>query len=245
MRLGLDGEMSAMHSLSEHPQIGGNLAKESFPVATVTLAEILSRHNVPDDFGILMVDTEGFDLIILEQLEHLKGRPRIIVTEDFEPTDATKYALLERLGYRFVGIWGADSFWLSPSQQVDISSLRLPIFRLPPDWEPRGTRVEGVVSCDRFLRPTILGWAFLSADQPPPVWAAIELKRPNSAGRYLFRGLRFPRPDVVNHFHSPCLEMSGLRIPIDVFPGDYQVLIIQQTPDTYGENEAGSLCIPY
>ncbi len=246
LTLGKGGPLSSMGSLSSDPQITQNLVSESIRVPTVSLRTVLEGQGVPDDFGILMVDAEGLDFTILDQLRELPHRPRIIVTEEFFPTDFQKYELLRKLGYNFLGIFGPDSFWMRRSLNVDTSSLRLPIHRLPDNWQPTGNRVEGFAHCDRFLTPMILGWAFQTVDQPPPLWVAVELKRVRFPARYFFRAHRYLRDDLDRHFGSSVLGYAGLRCFIDVLPSDYEIRIFQQNVNhsTYSVNDAGVLTIP-
>ena len=88
------------------------------------MAEVFRSGDVPTDFGVLLVDTEGLDFRVLQCLKHTTQRPRIIVTEDFAETDALKYALLSDVGYRFVAAWGSDSIWVSRSHAAVPPGLR-------------------------------------------------------------------------------------------------------------------------
>ncbi len=243
LRLGVGGPQTALSSLSTHPQIASTLTGDAVQVNTTTLADLFAQFKVPDDFGILMIDTEGLDFTVLQQLETIRARPRLIVTEEFAPTDGAKHSLLKGLGYQFLGVWGADSFWAHPRQKLDITSLRIPIFRLPSDWQPSGKQVSGKAHIDHFQRPAVLGWAFLSSDKQPG-WAALELQRVDLPPRYVFRALRFPREDVANIFGSAQLLLSGLRVPVDVPGGKYAVRVYQQGDGCYSVNDAGLLDIP-
>jgi len=138
IRLGRDGALGQMSSLSMDPAIASNLADECAEVRTVTLEHLLWNYDIPEDFGVLLIDTEGWDLTVLRGLEQARSRPRIIVTEDFAGTNEEKYAFLTQQKYRYVRSWGSDSFWISESHPADTKSLRLPIFRLPQVWEPTG-----------------------------------------------------------------------------------------------------------
>jgi hypothetical protein len=57
--LGKDGVMPQMSSLSRHPEILHNVTDAPIEVRTTTLADLVSGHAMPDDFGVLLVDTEG------------------------------------------------------------------------------------------------------------------------------------------------------------------------------------------
>ena len=84
---------------------------EFVEVPGLPLTELLAQHRIPRRFGLLMVDTEGMDLEILRTLDFSEFRPRLIVTEDYEPKDEQKYALLESAGYAFRQRIGCNSFW--------------------------------------------------------------------------------------------------------------------------------------
>src|SRR5579884_352293 len=138
LRIGKDGELGQMSSLSNDPVIAENLAETITQVQTVTLGDLLAAHQIPEDFGVLLVDTEGWDLEVLKGLEHTKHRPRIILTEDFGPTNDTKYVLLRQHGYRYVGSCASDSFWVSERQHDSLPPLHFPVAQLTADWQAEG-----------------------------------------------------------------------------------------------------------
>lgn len=76
------------------------------------LSDILTENDVPAEFALLLVDTEGMDLEVLRTLDFQNYRPQLIVTEDYTPKNDTKFALLESLQYRLLRRVGCNTFWL-------------------------------------------------------------------------------------------------------------------------------------
>jgi FkbM family methyltransferase len=82
MRVGIDGEAGQLSSISESSAIASNLTSTSLRVSPVTLGDVFEKGRVASDFGVLLVDAEGFELRILQGLGGVAQRPRVIVTED-------------------------------------------------------------------------------------------------------------------------------------------------------------------
>jgi FkbM family methyltransferase len=76
------------------------------------LATLLENEGVAGRFGLLMVDAEGMDLEVLQSADFSRARPRLIVTEEYEPKAAAKHELLRSLGYELRERIGANTFWL-------------------------------------------------------------------------------------------------------------------------------------
>jgi FkbM family methyltransferase len=244
--LGKDGAASQMSSLSRHPEILHNVTNTSIEVRTTTLADLVSDHAIPADFGVLLVDTEGWDLAVLRGLDRMRARPRIIVTEEFGATNEEKYAFLAERNYQFVGAWGYDSFWVSGSHPADTTSLQFPIRRLPASWlpqQPPGS--SGRVMLDDYSMPgvCVIGWAWTQIDKQPEPNVALTLSSVDSPQRYLFQAWRIPRPNVAAAFGSEELLMSGYRAHVDVPSGVYDVRVIQLGDRTYTNDFAGRLRI--
>ena len=242
MGLGKDGGSTQMSSLSSHPLIRDHLSENEIAVVSLSLPDLFSSQRVPDDFGVLLVDTEGWDYNVLRGLSATAARPRVIVTEDFTGTDEEKYAFLRRQQYRFVGRWGCDSFWVAKWHTSDTAQVRLPIRRVEEDWETTGRRVEARVNFDGFEYGCLFGWAWINQGDTPEV--ILSLSSVDSPQRYLFRAFRAGRPDVAEYFRSASLLTSGFRCPIDVPGGRYEVRIVQQGNDQYSEDFAGSVSLP-
>lgn len=243
IRLGTDGPKPQMSSLSQDDRILNNLTTESIEVTTTTLADLLSAHEIPADFGVLLIDTEGLDLTVLRGLDHTQSRPRIIVTEDFVGTNPEKYAFLNDRNYRRAGFWGADSFWISAAHDASLTTLQLPVRRLPDDWTPPGILGDaGRALIDATRLPNcIVGWAWTQLDQEPSRDVTLALYGGDPAHCYFFEARRTPRSDVATFFHSDALLMSGFRAPVDVAPGVYDVTIMQHGSDTYANTPLGRI----
>ncbi len=84
---------------------------EAVEVEVVRLDRLLRSAGIPERFGILSIDTEGWDLEVLRGLDLAVWRPRLIITEDMEPGLAEKCALLSAHGYERRLRIDANSLW--------------------------------------------------------------------------------------------------------------------------------------
>ncbi len=82
-------------------------------VTAIPLTELLEEQEVPLCPDLLVIDTEGMDYEILLTLNFQKYRPKLIVTEDYQPKNAMKFRMLEQAGYTFTRQVGCNTFWLS------------------------------------------------------------------------------------------------------------------------------------
>jgi FkbM family methyltransferase len=244
IQIGRDGAQGQMSSLSKDPMIAGNLSTQAVEVQTTTLPDLIAENQISEDFGILLVDTEGWDFAVLKTLERTTARPRIIVTEEFAPTNCDKYHFLTRLNYRFVGVWGSDSFWVSAGHPAQVTSVQLPIVRLPDNWIPPGRPIsKGRTNIDfnPFSPNCLTGWICNPEAQTVEPNVAVILERVASPQRYRFLAWRTPRPDVAEVFKSDDLLMAGYRAAIDVPSGVYDVRVVQFGNGVYDELNAGKL----
>ena len=95
---------------------------ESVKVPVAPLTAILEKQGCPPRFSVLSVDTEGYDLRVLESLDFSRFRPEVVITED-DPillppppelaTDARKFELLRERGYDLVRRYSRNSIWKS------------------------------------------------------------------------------------------------------------------------------------
>lgn len=97
-------ELSSIGSFS---QSDGHARKrnegQTYTVQTISLNELLTKHQAPADFDYLSMDTEGSELQILESLDFARFRPRVITVEhNFTPSRSRIHALLEAQHYRRV-----------------------------------------------------------------------------------------------------------------------------------------------
>lgn len=122
--LGKDHEAGLYATLSQDDNewFRQNRTAEKITVEIRSLTRVLDECRVPAAFGLLSVDTEGFDLTVLKSLDFNRYRPSTILTEDDpillppppeQQTDAAKYAFLESVGYRKVRSFGRNSIWFS------------------------------------------------------------------------------------------------------------------------------------
>ena len=247
LRIGKDGELGQMSSFSNDPVIGENLAERTTEVRTVTLGNLLAANGIPEDFGVLLIDTEGWDLEVLKGLEHTRHRPRVIVTEDFGPTNEAKYSLLQRHGYRYVGGYASDSFWVSEREQNVRATLEFPVSPLPADWKGSGKYMgPGRMTLDlsASFQNTVVGWAFWKDSEAPPEEVAVVFRGAGSQTCRSFGAWRTPRKDVASVFQSDTLLMSGFRAHVDLPAGDYHVSVVQQMPDGFTEAIAPDVRLP-
>jgi FkbM family methyltransferase len=86
-------------------------AAESVEVPVVRLDQLLREAGFPEQFGILSIDTEGWEVEVLRGMDLTVWRPRLIVTEDTERGLEEKRGLLSQHGYRQRLQIGVNSFW--------------------------------------------------------------------------------------------------------------------------------------
>jgi FkbM family methyltransferase len=82
-------------------------------VAVVTLETVLEQHGVPENFGLLSIDTEGYDLRVIQGLNLVRFRPRVIITEKGADEEA-KAGYLKEHGYRLHRSLDYDTIWTTP-----------------------------------------------------------------------------------------------------------------------------------
>ena len=187
------------------------------PVVIATLTAILSQVEMPRVFGVLMIDTEGGDLEVLQGLDFTRYQPAVILTEDYGPKHAEKLRLLADAGYDFRERAGADSIWTS--RQVvggQIWPAQSPALVHPADIDTflSGQQAgSGHVWLEEIAADFTLmrGWAHLGPDRPVPAQIGVVLTLTDGSRR-CFLGFRCPRSDVASHFGCPGLLMSGFRI---------------------------------
>ena len=81
----------------------------------IPLPDFLKDQDVPKRFGILLIDTEGMDLEVLQSMDFATYRPRLIVTEEYKPKTRQKHDLLSDAGYQLVTTVGANTIWRDES----------------------------------------------------------------------------------------------------------------------------------
>ena len=120
--LGKDGEDAGYATLctDDSEWFRATRTEVAVRVPVSPLTDILEQYSCPTSFALLSVDTEGFDLQILESLDFYRFRPWVIITED-DPillppppelrSDERKYALLKANGYDLVRRYSRNSIW--------------------------------------------------------------------------------------------------------------------------------------
>jgi FkbM family methyltransferase len=237
LRIGTDGPLGQMSSLSPDPEIAPNLSPDTVEVDALTLPELLAQHAIPDLFGILLVDTEGWDLTVLRSLAACHSRPEIIVTEDYQGTNLEKNRFLTELGYTNAGNWGSDSIWVAARLAGRIAELHYPVHpvaALPLEQASQSGRayydanVSGPSGRGCW---TLAGWAWTRIDVPPPSEIILTLESRQQTRH--FQAWRTPRPDVARAFDAPSLFFSGFRSYVAVPPGCYAVCVTQVDSETH------------
>lgn len=109
LHLGRDGDFGEFATLL--PSASGAPGRLTFEVQVRTLTDVLAEVQCPSKFGILSVDTEGFDYQVLLGLDFQIFSPQFIITEDQSTDDAEKHSLLRRHGYARVRRRGCNSIW--------------------------------------------------------------------------------------------------------------------------------------
>jgi FkbM family methyltransferase len=82
----------------------------SFHVKVHRLEKLLDEFNIPRDFGLLTIDTEGHDFSVLRGANLTRYRPRVIITEK-NPDDEDKSTYLCANGYRLHADLQYDTVW--------------------------------------------------------------------------------------------------------------------------------------
>jgi FkbM family methyltransferase len=83
---------------------------EAFPVKVRRLETLLDEFNIPRDFGLLTIDTEGHDFQVLRGANLTRYRPRVIITEK-NPDDEAKFDYLRAKGYQSHADLAYDTVW--------------------------------------------------------------------------------------------------------------------------------------
>jgi FkbM family methyltransferase len=85
------------------------LDKKSKKISLVRLPDILASKNIPHDFDMLSIDTEGMDyLIVADMLNKSLYRPKLIITECTSYHSAE--IMFKRKGYSLVAFTGPENF---------------------------------------------------------------------------------------------------------------------------------------
>lgn len=113
LHVGSDGEAPSNSTLSDAADLLQVRAEETILVKVETLSDVLAGLKIPADIGVLSVDVEGMDYEVLLGLDFSRWRPRLIITEDYEPKEAKKSEWLTSQGYRLVMSIAGNTLWQS------------------------------------------------------------------------------------------------------------------------------------
>jgi FkbM family methyltransferase len=105
------GSLSTLDARSARGR-GHRKFSKTVAVKVETLTHLLREHEVPRNFGLLSIDTEGHDLQVLEGLDLEQFKPTVIITEN-GPDEERKSDLLQISGYRRIPGLDHDSVWFS------------------------------------------------------------------------------------------------------------------------------------
>lgn len=117
MYVGADGEAPSLSTLctDSDPAFRKGRLEQTIPVKVDTLSHVLHSLQIPADIGLLTVDAEGMDYEVLRGLDFSRWRPRIIITEDYDPKTAAKAGHLAANGYSPQAEINHNTIWTSAS----------------------------------------------------------------------------------------------------------------------------------
>jgi FkbM family methyltransferase len=84
--------------------------QESIKVKVHRLETLLDEFNIPRNFGLLTIDTEGHDFQVLRGANLTRYRPHVIITEK-NPDDEAKFAYLRAHRYHLHADLPYDTVW--------------------------------------------------------------------------------------------------------------------------------------
>lgn len=108
-----------MSSLKRDAKFKKRRQGETYPVKTISLLDMLRKHDAPQVIDYLSVDTEGSEFEILHAFDFAKYRFRVITVEhNFYPYRKQIHALLSKHGYRQIlpEISYFDDWYLGPGE---------------------------------------------------------------------------------------------------------------------------------
>jgi FkbM family methyltransferase len=109
--IGDDGEAPSTSTLSDDPELLKTRTKGTMMVRVERLTDVLAAQQIPQDFGLLTIDAECMDLEVLQGLDFVRWRPRIIITEDYMPKYPAKSELLVGNDYQLQKQIAGNSIW--------------------------------------------------------------------------------------------------------------------------------------
>jgi len=109
----LELQMFVADEGGSHSTLGesaGDAPGGSLRVKVHRLETLLDDCNIPSDFGLLTIDTEGHDFAVLRGVNLTRYRPQVIITEK-NPDDEAKFAYLRANEYRLHTELAYDTIW--------------------------------------------------------------------------------------------------------------------------------------
>src|SRR5271166_7171056 len=203
------------------------------------LSAMLAEQDVPQEIGVLIVNSAEGSLDILQGTDLAQFRPWLIVTKDAQVTSenrSRKYRLLSGAGYKYSGVAGEYSIWslntiATPSPVVAKVSLpQLPerqSGRAAFDQPPGQGASAGMFGASNVL---IAGWAFDESTSSVPPLVFLKLEHRLTGTTEYIQAYRCSRPDVAANFRQPQLAMAGFRAlaPLGTRrAGAYSIQVVQ------------------
>jgi FkbM family methyltransferase len=120
MPLYVAGVRGIHSSLNQSHYVAGSHLTRTIQVPIRTLESALREYNAPCPIDFLAIDTEGFDLDVLEGIDLCSWRPQLILIEDIA-RDLSTHRYLKKRGYRWVRRTGLNSWYVTSDNPVEIS----------------------------------------------------------------------------------------------------------------------------
>ncbi len=212
-------------------------------------------------YELLLIDEYTWQRDLLRDTLSSGLKPALIVARDgAEDASARqeKYALLIQMQYYFAGLSGEHSLWTASkqtalNQSAESSAAVLP--ELPEKIRGLAVTGPGVVQLDRVMVTPgqilqiparadfgISGWAMIGPDKPPAEYIFARARHEETGVEEYLRLPRDARTDVVEHFQTQQLLMTGFRAdlaPLCHRMGTHTVSVVQS--DGVERYESGPL----
>jgi FkbM family methyltransferase len=120
MTLNIAGIRGIHSSLSENHFVAGSDVTSKIRVPIRTLDSALYEHKAPHPIDFLSIDTEGFDVDVLEGTDLSYWKPRLILIEDLAMDLSTnRYA--KKRGYRWIRRTGLNDWYVPDDSPINVS----------------------------------------------------------------------------------------------------------------------------
>jgi SAM-dependent methyltransferase len=220
------------------------LSVQEVPAGVIHFGEIAAQ----TAYSLLVIDEHAWQRDLLRDVLAAGVKPNLIVARDGSE-DAlvrqAKYELLIQMNYYFAGMTGDYSLWTAAKQPANngLDSAPMVLSELPQALKILPVKSSGVVQMDVVMAPpgqilqipvradfSISGWAMIAADQSPAVHIFARARHEETGVEEYLRLPREARPDVLGHFGTENLLMTGFRA--DLSPlchriGTHDVSIVQ------------------